>query len=234
MVFLIHGLGCSKETFRPIFSFAGLSDLSLLAVDLPGFGGTRAPHSFAFTLTDQAEVCEQILRLYADQHNLHVIAHSMAGAITLLLPLARLSTLSSFANVEGNLVAGNEVISRTILSVPFDHFHTDFYASIENTFRNFGDGYADVESTTAEALYRSAESLNSWVASGLLIRKFLRLTCAAAYFHGDRSRDHPVFDSISRMRKIEIPNSGHFPMNDNTTGFCNEWLKFYESIPREM
>lgn len=232
LVFLIHGLGCSKETFLPIFNFAPLNEFSLLAVDLAGFGETRAPQYFAYSLDEQADICEQILRLCASNLDVHIVAHSMGGAITLLLPQARLSTLGSFANVEGNLVAGNEHVSRTILSVPFDEFHSDFYTSVEDRFRNFGDGYAAVESTTAEALYRSAESLVSWVASGTLIKQFLHLPCSAAYFYGDRNREHPVFDAISKVRKIEIPNSGHFPMNDNTSDFCNAWIKFYESLPK--
>lgn len=232
LVFLIHGLGCSKETFRPIFNFAGLNEFSLVAIDLPGFGETRAPQHFAFSLGEQADLCEQILRVFAQNHELHIVAHSMGGVITLQLPRTRLATLRSFANVEGNLIAGNEHVSRKILSVPFHEFRSDFYASIEDLFRSFGDGYAAVDCTTPKALYKSAESLASSVANSALLKRFQRLPCPAAYFYGDRGREHPVLDAISKLPKIEIPDSGHFPMNDNPSDFCNAWMKFYESLQK--
>ena len=65
----------------------------------------------------QARVCAEILKEFSDR-NLHIVAHSMGGAVALLLPDDILNDTKTFANIEGKLVGADcGVASRRIISV---------------------------------------------------------------------------------------------------------------------
>jgi len=54
LIMFIHGLGCSSKSFRAVWHFSSLTDISLLTFDLIGFGLSEKPSQFSYRMEDQA------------------------------------------------------------------------------------------------------------------------------------------------------------------------------------
>ncbi len=103
LIFLIHGLGSSKESFEHIWDCSLFQDYSILTLDLVGFGNSSKPNDFSYTMEEQAEICKLLLDEF-EHPKIHIVAHSMGGAVGLLLVESLKDRLISFINIEGNLV----------------------------------------------------------------------------------------------------------------------------------
>ena len=223
LVFFIHGLGCSSSSFRHIWNDPALAGYSLLAVDLLGFGRSSKPEDdFSYSMEDQALVCSQVLEQVSFQ-KLHIVAHSMGGAIGLLLPQQLLAEVESLCNVEGNLTAADcGFASRRSASVSFAHFQAEVLPELTRKFA----GYGALEEASPDAFYRSAKSLVYWSDSGELLQQFLTLFCRKSYFYGDENRLSPGVSATRDVLQIEIAGSGHFPMIDNPQEFSRRLGEF--------
>ncbi len=226
LLFSVHGLGCSKDSFHHFWNRTDFDDYSVLAPDLVGFGDSTKSESFSYTMEAQARICAEILTEFSDK-NLHIIAHSMGSAVALLFPDEILNGAKTFVNVEGNLIGADcGIASRKIISVPPAVFESDILPELRDKFNSLGEGYAAIDSTSADALYRSAESLVAWSDSNKLLEVFLALPCRKAYFYGDENAEHRTVASVGDVPKVKIKLSGHFPMNDNPEDFYDELYKF--------
>ena len=105
-------------------------------------------------------------------------------------------------------------------------FKSDILPELRDKFNSLGEGYTAIGSTSAAALYRSAESLVAWSDSNKLLEAFHALSCRKAYFYGDENAEHPTVASVGDVPKVKIKRSGHFPMNDNPEDFYDELYKF--------
>ncbi len=226
LIFLVHGLGCSKDSFHHIWNLTDFDNYSILVLDLAGFGESSKSKKFSYTMEAQAQICAEILKKFSYK-KLHIVAHSMGGAVALLLPDDILNETKTFTNVEGNLIdADCGIISRKIISVPPAVFESDIFPELRDQFNNFGKRYAAIDSTSADAFYKSAESLVTWSDSNKLLEIFLGLPCRKAYFFGDQNVDLPTVTHVGEVQKVKIKQSGHFPMNDNPKDFYCELYKF--------
>lgn len=217
LILFIHGLGCCKESFDEAFSFSGLSNFRLLSPDLVGFGESSRPQDFSYSMEDQAE----ILRLIIDEigfDKIHIVAHSMGGAIGLLLVENLGDSVASFTNIEGNLIAEDcGLISRKTLDIPFE----DFRDTVFDKFRSKGPHLWKKWSAKSDALgfYRTCESLVEWSDSRKLLDIFEKLEAEKIYVYGDENVDMEIISQLRDIRKMAVPNSGHFVMNDNPEEF---------------
>lgn len=226
LLFFVHGLGCSKDSFHHFWNRSDFDDYSVLAPDLVGFGDSAKSESFSYTMEAQARICAEILTKFSDK-NLHIIAHSMGGAVALLLPDEILNGAKTFVNVEGNLIGADcGIASRKIISVSPAVFESDILPELRDKFNSLGEGYAAMDSASAYALYQSAESLVAWSDSNKLLEVFLALPCRKAYFYGEENAEHLTVASVGDVPKVKIKQSGHFPMNDNPEDFYDELYKF--------
>ena len=226
LLFFLHGLGCSTDSFHHFWNRIDFDGYSVLAPDLVGFGKSTKSQSFSYTMEAQARICAEILTEFSDK-NLHIVAHSMGGAVALLLPDEILNRTKTFANVEGNLIGADcGIASRKIISVPPAMFESDILPELRDKFNSLGEGYAAIDSTSADALYRSAQSLVAWSDSNKLLEVFLALTCRKAYFYGDENAEQPTVASVGEVPKVKVKRSGHFPMNNNPEDFYDKLYKF--------
>ena len=155
LLFFVHGLGCSKDSFHHFWNRSDFDDYSVLATDLVGFGDSTKSESFSYTMEAQARICAEILTKFSDK-NLHIIAHSMGGAVALLLPDEILNGAKTFVNVEGNLIGADcGIASRKIISVSPAVFESDILQQLRDKFNSLGEGYAAMDSASADALYQS-------------------------------------------------------------------------------
>lgn len=226
LLFFIHGLGGSKAAFHHIWERSDFAEYSVLAIDLVGFGESEKPGGFSYKMEAQAQVAAGLLAEFPDR-KLHVIGHSMGGAVALLFPPEILSSIETFANAEGNLIGADcQLGSRGMISVPPDVFAGGMFPELRAKYAGLAPGYSALDSTTADVMYQSAESLVSWSDSDELLEAFFALACRKAYFYGSENAAHPTVQRVGDVPKVEIERSGHIMMCDNPEGFYDELHKF--------
>jgi pimeloyl-ACP methyl ester carboxylesterase len=213
LIVFLHGYPCSKEIFHRVWSEPLLREYSILCPDFVGFGNSDKPADFPYSLEAHAAVLEEILR-QVDGGPLHLVAHSMGAAVALLLPPERIDALASFANVEGNLL-------------------TDPNAARFPREPRLPRGKADLlilqrasGSASDIAIERTGASLAEWSRGGELLRRFQSARCRKAYFHGDDLGELRLKDELRDCNPVQIPDAGHFVMNDNPGEFFRELAKF--------
>lgn len=228
LLYLIHGLGCAKESFSDAWEREDLAGYSLLAFDEPGFGGSERPAypGFGHSIAEHAEVAAAVLARVLEEDwptppRLHLVVHSLGGAISLLLPEEILGSLASFANLEGNLIGADcGVVSRRTISVPLEEFKKRILPELREEAKGFGEGRFFLDRAQPEAFYRVAESLVALSDSEEPLRRFRALGCRKIYYYGDENRE---VETVGRVEPwcetVEIPQAGHFLMNDNPEFF---------------
>lgn len=215
LIFFLHGLGCSKNSFSKAWDDNSCKEYSLLSIDLPGFGDSARPDNFSYSMEDHAKVCESVLRHFPEKR-LHVVGHSMGAAIGLLLSDDFLGSAVSFVNIEGNLISEDcGFISRKAAGIPYNIFQKKIFPALQSRFESEKNRYFSLDTTSTSAFYRSSKSLVAWSDSKKLLGKFKNLTCRKAYFYGEQNTGMKILEDLDDIEKIMISKSGHFPMNDN-------------------
>jgi pimeloyl-ACP methyl ester carboxylesterase len=218
LLLLVHGLGCSKNSFAELWSRPEFRDWSLLAVDLPGFGRSPRPADYSYDLRQQAQLVAGLLDQRASRR-VHLLAHSMGGTVALLLDTRMLSRLASLVVVEPRLVAESCGVAAEAARVP----EADFEAAFLQPFRrrvaadprvSFDAGHAD-----PVAFRRSAVSLMHWAGSGEMLGRFTAAPCPAWFVYGADNRHLAEVRALPPEQVVMIETAAHFPMQDNPDAF---------------
>jgi len=229
LLLFLHGIGCSKESFKDIWFRDEFSDYSILALDLIGFGDSSKSDKFSYKMEDHASICAEVVKSIFST-KIHIIAHSMGGAIGLLLPPDLLSSALTFANLEGNLSSEDcSIVSRKTVNVSFQKFEKEVLPEFKDMFKSLGEGRFFLDSALPLGFYKSAESLVCWSDSGELISRFKNLACRKSYFYGEENSGMVALHRLNSIEKIMIGGSGHFMMNDNPDEFYSRLRTFLSS-----
>ena len=219
VVLFLHGLGCVKENFAGLWDAPELQDAALLAPDLPGHGSSRGSPSETWSMEGMTAAVSDLLRARKlHDHRLHVVVHSMGGAVGLLLAEQNAFPLASFVNVEGNLVGPDcLMLSRRMSETDLTQFRREKFARLKARARASDDpiirDWADwMDTCDAEALHASSRSLVDWSDSGRLLRIFLKLSVPTAYVYGEQSANPDVLVHLAAVPKRLISDCGHFVM----------------------
>ncbi|MFH0736774.1 MAG: alpha/beta fold hydrolase [bacterium] len=224
VVLFIHGLACSLDSFRNVFDEDYFPNKSLLLVDLAGFGKSSKMETFSYLMQDQALIIEELLT-HLPHWNIHIAAHSMGGAIALLMLPNILSRVLSFSNIEGNLVSEDcGALSRGISSISYEKYKNDLFPKQLIEFE--GHQQLRFEETTPFAVYNSAKSLVEWSDNGKLFNMYKNLKCKKCYFYGQENKDMPILNKLNFVQKYIINNSGHGMMTENPKEFYSNLKKF--------
>lgn len=92
----LHGLGGSSMNWTDLSNQLS-TRMCGLALDLPGFGRSRPPRSFPFTLEAHAEVAGEFVRKVVDERGspVHLFGNSLGGAIAILVAAAQPELVAS-------------------------------------------------------------------------------------------------------------------------------------------
>lgn len=231
LIFFLHGLGCSKNSFSKAWDDNNCKEYSLLSIDLLGFGHSAKPDDFSYSMEDHAKVCESVLRHFPGKR-LHVVGHSMGAAIGLLLSDDFLNSAISFVNIEGNLIGEDcGYISRKAAGAPYNFFKKELFPDFQSRLESEKNRDFSLGITSTLAFYRSSKSLVTWSDSGKLLGRFKNLKCKKAYFYGDQNTGMKILADLDDIEKIMISKSGHFPTNDNPAEL---YSKLYEFLSPSM
>ncbi len=214
----LHGLQSSKEMFENLLRRAFFRDLSYLAIDFVGFGHSAKPESFSYTLEDQADMVEQLVKQMGIR-NMHLIGHSLGGMVGILL-LERLKAhIASFINMEGNLTLEDCGMSLKAVQYDFDAFKKSGYGKIKSEIAACAELSAPSRLQWLELIpdyvfYTTSRSIVDWSKSGKMLKKFLSSDVRKLFLYGDQNR-RKTKCLDSSVETAEIPHAGHFMLMDN-------------------
>jgi pimeloyl-ACP methyl ester carboxylesterase len=222
LLLFLHGLGCDRSIFRHAWNHPGLLGTTLLAPDFPGFGDSTLPCGYPATMESYAAAIDVLLDRFRDRR-LHIVAHSMGGAVALLLSPGTLDTARSFLSVEGNLVGDDcGMVSREAAEIPFEEYETVWFPGFRAQWSSHEGRYLALEKSDLMAFHRAAVSLVAWSDGGELLRRFRDLGKKATYVYGARNRDLRVLRHLKDRDTVEIPYAGHFMMVDSPATFYTQ------------
>jgi pimeloyl-ACP methyl ester carboxylesterase len=234
IIFFIHGLGCAQNNFDDAWNAEGLANYSIVTIDLPGFGGSAMNDGFSCDMKEYAEICCNVLSLFP-RNKIHIVGHSMGGAIGVLLADMIRDRLASFVNVEGNLVSQDCTTSRRKASVSYEEFISKQLPGLILTTSLSDEPGRKMWSHTMrnsdkKSLYLSSRSLVAWSDSGQLLKIFKELDCPRVYLYGEKNSFLHVLSFLGAVQTVAISQSGHFPMIDNPEGFYRFLSNFLKGI----
>lgn len=219
LVLFLHGLGCAKENFLPLWNAPELAGMGLLAPDLPGHGASQGLPPDSWTMAGMTRALDELLRGRPERTGrLHIVAHSMGGAPGLLLARQPPIRLASFVNLEANLVAEDcALFSRRVAETEPGLFRDEKFARLKARARDSDDAVVRdwagwMEACPADALHASARSLVAWSDGGTLLEIFRELGSPKAYVCGENSAIPEVLAHLEGIATYRIADCGHFAM----------------------
>lgn len=230
LIVFIHGLGCSKDSFEYIWNSSDFVNYSLLTFDLVGYGDSSKPLDFSYDISEQAEICNLLLNQF-EYDKIHIVAHSMGGAIGLLLTEKIKDRLASYISVEGNLIGADcGLVSRKTISYSLEEFQNKLFNKLILSSKSSEEHSAKLWAEMLKkchplAFYKSSKSLVEWSDSNKLIDLFNSLKSKKMYIYGDKNSQRDVLGMLKDSQKISISNSGHFIMSDNPYEFYKKLYK---------
>lgn len=224
-LFFIHGLGSCKDSFEEVWKAPGCHSYSIFTFDLAGFGDSSKPTSFSYDMRDHAGVVGKIIKTL-NLKNLHLVGHSMGGAIALFYLDVAPNNALSFINLEGNLCPQDCTFSRQAKNTSWREFESSVFRQIKEETRTSEDKglreyYRCLAKSSPHAFYQSSCSLVKYSDSGILLKKFLHLQVKSYYVFGEKNKDMAIIETLKghNLHLASIPKSGHFMMNDSPKAF---------------
>jgi pimeloyl-ACP methyl ester carboxylesterase len=216
----LHGLGSMSAVYHAhIAARPELAGRRSLFMDLAGHGTSDRPAHFGYTLEEHAGAVAVALDR-AGVTGAELIAHSMGGAVALVLAHRRPDLVSRLVLTEANLDAfpPQTAASSGIAAHGEDEFVEEEYARV---LERVGPLWAStMRLADPRALHRSAVGLRR--GSDPMMRTILEeLTIERVYLQGERSGELPGREKLEAagVRVVTVPGAGHNVMFDDPDAF---------------
>jgi pimeloyl-ACP methyl ester carboxylesterase len=234
----VHGLGADGRCFRGALDTPRLQGRALLIPDLAGFGNSPYADGFSCTMEAQADLLSDLCQSLQIRQ-IAIVAHSMGGAVGIILAEKWPDTVTHFINAVGNLIPEDCFCSRPMAQMDWNTFRSEgfkrFKAQIQAQQPHPGrppSTYSQsLERTSAYAMYHSCCDLVRLSDEDNLLDRFLQLPCRKLYLQDEDSRMPSRLESALRqsgLPVISVPVSGHGMMEDNPATFYNAVARFLE------
>ncbi|QJS13302.1 alpha/beta hydrolase [Streptomyces argyrophyllae] len=216
----LHGLGAMSAVYHAhIAARPELAGRRSLFVDLPGHGTSDRPQDFGYTLEDHADAVAAALDA-AGAVGAELIAHSMGGAVAVVLAHRRPDLVSRLVLTEANLDAFPPPTagSSGIAAYGEDEFVEGGYARVLETVGPLWA--ATMRLADPRALHRSAVGLRT--GSDPVMRTLLeRLPIDRVFLQGEHSGELVGREDLEAagVRVVTVPGAGHNVMFDNPDAF---------------
>ncbi|MFE9098873.1 alpha/beta fold hydrolase [Streptomyces sp. NPDC007264] len=220
----VHGLGAASAVYAAhIAARPELAGRRTLFVDLPGHGISDRPARFAYTLEDHADALAAALDT-AEAAGVELVAHSMGGAVAIVLAHRRPDLVSRLVLIEANLdphpplgAGSSGIATYTEDEYVADGGHARVLEKIGPTWA------ATMRLADPLALHRTAVNLVRGTRPTM--RRLLEsLSADRVYLHGALSGELEDREGLeaSGVRVVTVPGAGHNIMFDNPDALVAE------------
>jgi len=235
----LHGLGGSKQDFLGAVSQQTLLDYTLVAFDFPGCGATPYPADGAWRIDDLVEITDRFISAL-NISGFVIIGHSMGGLTALLYARKYGSKLKGFVDIEGNLAPEDCFLTRDIARLSFaDFLATGYLQDLKLRFagalhKGTGIWAEDLgKQGAARAVYDYAVSIVNWSDNEDLLAGFIGLPIPKLFVYGSANSHLSYLPRlrVSDASVVEVPESGHWPHQDNPASFysaVSDFLQRYQ------
>ncbi|MBC2900059.1 alpha/beta fold hydrolase [Streptomyces cupreus] len=217
----VHGLGSVSSVYHAhIAARPELAGRRSLFVDLPGHGISDRPQDFGYTLEEHADALAAVLGA-AELSGAELVAHSMGGAVAIVLAHRRPELVSRLVLAEANLDAFPPPTagSSGIASYEEDAFVDGAHARV---LEKVGPLWAaTMRLADPRALHRTAVGLIR--GSQPVMRDILEgLPVDRVYLQGELSGELEGRQALEAagVRVVTVPGAGHNVMFDNPDAFA--------------
>ncbi|GGY98850.1 alpha/beta hydrolase [Streptomyces olivaceoviridis] len=216
----LHGLGAMSAVYHAhIAARPELARRRSLFVDLPGHGTSDRPQDFGYTLEDHADAVATALDA-AKVAGAELIAHSMGGAVAVVLAHRRPDLVSRLVLTEANLDAFPPPTagSSGIAAYEEDEFVEGGHARVLEAVGPLWA--ATMRLADPRALHRSAVGLRK--GSEPVMRTLLEgLPVDRVFLQGEHSGELAGREGLEAagVRVVTVPGAGHNVMFDNPDAF---------------
>ncbi|MEU0005902.1 alpha/beta hydrolase [Streptomyces sp. NPDC006314] len=216
----LHGLGSMSAVYHAhIAARPELAGRRSLFADLPGHGISDRPRDFGYTLEEHADAVAVALD-GAGVAGAELIAHSMGGAVAIVLAYRRPDLVSRLVLTEANLDAFPPLTAASsgIASYGEDEFVEKEHARVLEAVGPLWA--ATMRLADPRALHRSAVGLRRGTSP--VMRSILEeLAVERVYLQGERSGELEGRESLEAagVRVVTVPGAGHNVMFDNPDAF---------------
>ncbi|MFF2080679.1 alpha/beta fold hydrolase [Kitasatospora sp. NPDC058162] len=218
----LHGLGASSPVyFAAAAAHPLLAGRRSLLLDLLGFGISDRPTDFGYTLEEHADTVAAAVAA-AGLRRVEVVAHSMGGAIAIVLAHRHPGLVSRLVLVDANLDPIAPDPERIGSSGIAGYTEAEFLAGgrAEVAERVGPSWWSTMRLAGPEGLYRSAAHLARG-SEPTMRAMLLGLDLPRTFLHPEA--DGPSGADGLRaagVRVVEVPDCGHNIMFDNPDGFA--------------
>ncbi|MGW1657626.1 alpha/beta fold hydrolase [Streptomyces atratus] len=221
----LHGLGASSG---PYFTASAvhplLADSRSLLMDLLGFGISDRPTDFGYTLEEHADAVAAALKT-ADAYDSDVVAHSMGGAVAIVLAARHPQLVARLVLVDANLDPVAPDPARPGSSGLARYTEEEFLAGgLEEVRDRVGPHWwATMRLAGPEALHRTAVHLARGT-TPTMRELLLDLKIPRTYLRPRDNGPLPGEESLIEdgVRVVAVPDCGHNIMLDNPEAFAKE------------
>jgi pimeloyl-ACP methyl ester carboxylesterase len=217
----VHGLGSMSSVYHAhVAARPELAGRRSLFVDLPGHGISDRPEHFSYTLEAHADALAAALDK-AGLIGAELIAHSMGGAVAIVLAHRRPDLVSRLVLTEANLDAHPPLTAASsgISTWEEEAFVAGGYARV---LEKVGPAWAaTMRLADPRALHRSAVGLVG--GSTPLMRTILEAASVdRVYLQGELSGELEGREGLEAagVRVVTVPDAGHNVMFDNPEAFA--------------
>lgn len=223
---LIHGFMGNSTNFEYLFDPLG-KDLTLIAIDLPGFGLSEKKIEQKLSRRYMAQVVAQLAdRMNVDRY--HVLGHSMGSEVALWLALNESSKVKSLILLDSSLCLSqrnsvpNNIFTKVGLRLVFMNYNfqqkvfRDMLVNKENfDEKYFLKNYYLVYQTPLDIVFNLAENQDT----SELREKLEKLSIPVLVIWGENDEVTPLSGADCLLKNIQgelvvIPSAGHLPMID--------------------
>ncbi|WP_028800301.1 alpha/beta fold hydrolase [Streptomyces sp. 142MFCol3.1] len=218
----VHGLGAASTVYHAhVAARPELAGRRTLFVDLPGHGISDRPADFGYTLADHADALAAAMDA-AGVFKAELVAHSMGGAVAIVLAHRRPDLASRLVLVEANLdpyPPGTTGSSGIASYEEVDFVENGGHARV---LEKVGPLWAaTMRLADPRALHRTATGLRH--GTNPTMRRLLEaLSVERVYLQGESSGELPGRGALEAagVRVVTVPGAGHNIMFDNPDVFA--------------
>ena len=233
----IHGFGSAKEHFRHAFNTPSLRRFSIVAIDLVGFGESRGPANFGYTMEDQARAMLEVLS-ELKIGSFHLCAHSMGGLVAMKMAELEPERIRSLIDIEGNLTMEDCTLSGKVAEFKPEEFDDERRRRFEEELRkanltdpSFIEYLETFRRASTMALLKSATHTVA-ESSTPLVDRLARIK-NSCYIYGEKNKGLFPGEKLLQERRVPIfyvRDAGHAMATDNPEELYRIISSFIEAI----